>query len=77
MKRGKVPVEPSAAERTPDEQASPVDRAKVKSWSPEIRAHMHALLLRGVTVKTRPAVVRAIREITDLIEEVSAAEAAR
>lgn len=72
MRHSKPPQPPpgDTAARAP----GPVDLARVRTWSPPVRAAIRTLLLRGVTDATSPALHKAVREITDLIDQANREE---
>ncbi|HET9893751.1 MAG TPA: hypothetical protein VFQ44_02345 [Streptosporangiaceae bacterium] len=67
-----VPIhEPSAVERhlAASDTATPIDQAKVNSWSAPVRAALRRVLSHNITAGSSPALRSAVYEITDLIDQ--------
>ena len=56
--------------RQPSER--PVDLPTVRTWPPKVRADVRSVLKRGLGLGSSPALLEAVQEITDVIDQVDA-----
>jgi hypothetical protein len=50
----------------------PVNIESVRAWPPKVRAEVRAVLRRGLSLTSPPALLGAVQEITDVIDQADA-----